>query len=187
MHASPVRRGADLTSGERLRILSFLLLQTVNGVLSRGAITQAVMEFGRSRGIITKIYAMRDASSLDSKRKGRCGRRKKHDAHSIQQLLLSSAVEKRTTLRMAAATTKISASTLCRARKKNITRLCGSSLKPELSDSIKKARVQFSLAFVNRHGKTNIMFQKVFVSTFITYQSCSRNALSRFLRLRARR
>ena len=83
MPAPPPRRCADVTPAKRLRILSFLLQRTANGVLSREAIAQATLEFGRSRGVIVKIYALRNASSLESKRKGRCGRPKEHDTQNI--------------------------------------------------------------------------------------------------------
>ena len=99
-----------LTDDERFKILHHLLAVSRDGKLPHGTFASASGKFGVNHMTISRIWKSRE--DVRSKRKGRCGRKRKWNDELLQSLIQSAPSESRTTLKSLSEATGVPATTL---------------------------------------------------------------------------
>lgn len=132
---------------KRQQILGFLLAHASDGKLEWGCLSQAAVQFGCTRKMVSNVW--KEKESLANISAG--GRPKVWTADAVEAIIAAVPLQERTTLRSTEAATGISRSTLGRCvASKNGLRRASVSLKPSLTPSHKQQRLDFALSFVQQ-------------------------------------
>lgn len=171
IYENSLKRKKPNTKNEtRQAILLFLSQRHKNGRLVKGATEEAVTKFETSAQTIRRIWKLGRNGVLDpekscdvsSKKKGNCGRKKKWEPESLQDMV-SIPLHDRQTLDRLSVCVGIAKTSLWRLLQNGDIKRHSSSLKPLLSDENKRKRVDFARSFVHKNGIFDPMYNYVHI------------------------
>lgn len=141
----------NIPPATRVALVLHLAAQLRDGRLPRGAINASCPIFNVGRRTVSKIWALRsDPAKLLPPPSSRQSRRLKRSSLEIAQRIEDAPLHCRKTMRSLAAATGIPRASLQRYLAKGEFRRVCSRVKPELTPSHKKKRLEFALARVER-------------------------------------
>ena len=146
----------ELTDDERLAVFHELLTVSNDMKLPYGALKTTASKFGVDWKTVKRIWKRRNVASASSEvpeairkgKKGKCGP-KCLDVANIEEKLKKVPLTRRGTIRDCAEATGISRSTLFNAFKRGDIERESNTLKPYLTASNKRQRLEWALSFVN--------------------------------------
>ena len=160
----------ELTNEQRTEIANFLLKNSEKGKLKHGLIKAAVLEFGRHRATISRIWKKvklqldKGSSLFDVRSKKYKRGRKKLDRSQVQQRIKGVRWNKRQNIRALSSATGTSVSTLSRMLKEGSFQRSSTFLKPKLNQQAKLNRLRFCHSKVHPNTREfHHMFDSVHV------------------------
>lgn len=164
------RKKPNTTNETRQAILLFLSQRHKDGRLVKGATEEAVTKFETSAQTIRRIWKLGRNGVLDpekscdvsSKKKGNCGRKKKWEPESLQDMA-SIPLHDRQTLGRLSVCVGIAKTSLWRLLQNGDIKRHSNSLKPLLSDENKRKRFEFARSFVDKNGIFDPMYNYVHI------------------------
>ncbi|KAH9155440.1 hypothetical protein AeRB84_002581 [Aphanomyces euteiches] len=147
----------NLTESERRRVYCELLASTNDGNLAPGTFGKIAQQFGCHAKTVQRIWDRGQASiregamgaNVDSKRKGKCGAKRKHSPLEIEEAIKRVDQIDRQTLRSLASASGIPKTAIVKHMKEEKRLKARSSyVKPALSEKNKEEHMKFALSFL---------------------------------------
>lgn len=136
----------DTTAEERSEVVRFLYDRAHEGKLPSGAIGAAAVRFNLRRNSVSAYWKNR--ADLTNKKKGNVGRKTVHTIEEVEKKMRDTPAIERQTIVATAKAVGVSKSTFGRMVKRKAVVRRSTSIKPELKNRTKKARLGHVLKFV---------------------------------------